>query len=305
MKKQLNIALSSDYNYLFHCFVTIYSVLKYNNHYNTNFYILHNGSLNKHNIDYIKNLLTFNKYSFSIYLLDTSDIEEVKKIGTREQWTIEPLLKIFLPNLLPNLDKILYIDSDIIIKNKIDPIWDQDITNYMLVASYMDKIEDEKYKHINGGTVLINLKKARNENFVKKCTGFMIKNKQYTEEAALRILYNHETLFLQEYIWNTGNKMTIPKNLDKIIIIHYTSRKPWSMCVILKPKQLYAVNNYFTLLNNLIPNNKFNKISFWIIKTYIKYLANFNYSIMKIFGKRKKPDFTSCLKNISIFNNKI
>lgn len=167
-------------------------------------------------------------------------------------------LKFYLPELFPNLDKILYLDSDIIVEKDLSELFNTDIKDFY-VASVVDfgvsnlklhfKELNYKYeKYFNSGVMLLNLKKMRENNITEKLIDY--KQKQinfYMDQDAFNMVLNPFVKWI-DYKYNfqycllliDGNK----KNINKIYnadayktlkrkgkgatIIHYAYMyKPW------------------------------------------------------------------------------
>lgn len=46
------------------------------------------------------------------------------------RFTIGAMFRLMLPEVLPNLNKIIYLDADIFVNTDIKELWDIDMTNY-------------------------------------------------------------------------------------------------------------------------------------------------------------------------------
>lgn len=85
--------------------------------------------------------------------------------------SIAALLKFDIPYLLPNLDKVLYLDGDIIVRGDLQELYNTDIKDYYaatvidsgsiyLKHEYTQKVSN----YFNSGVMLLNLKKLRENN---------------------------------------------------------------------------------------------------------------------------------------------
>lgn len=81
------------------------------------------------------------------------------------------LLKFELPNIFSYLDKILYIDGDVLIKGDLGELYEIDLEDYYLAAvkdmgtydgDHLEKLGISDY--FNSGVMLLNLKKIREDN---------------------------------------------------------------------------------------------------------------------------------------------
>ena len=190
MRKNYNILISFDDNYVDKALKMLYS-LKINNDALLNVYIyyikLSTKSINKINSffkEYNIGNLYFNKYSldkkdFPMYLDHTS---------------IETYIRLFVPFIIEdNIDKMLYLDCDIICNGDISKLYNTNIDNYYVAAcENKSPLETEEFnptmnqnlglpknnKYINAGVLLINIKKIKQDFSKKKIIDFIIKNKE-------------------------------------------------------------------------------------------------------------------------------
>ena len=170
--------------------------------------------------------------------------------------TISALLKFELPNLLNNLDKVLYLDGDIIVKKDLFDLYNHDfLNNYVVAVNDSGKIyynsEAKKNGYFNSGVMLLNLKKLRDENMPAK----LVQTKKESKDNSLMdqnifnqillpkvrfidIRYNFLYINLiracNRYKMSDINKVynSHYKNLNdiykKAYIIHFSSKdKPW------------------------------------------------------------------------------
>ena len=135
-------------------------------------------------------------------------------------------------------DKVLYIDTDAIVKKDISNVWKYDISDY-----YVAGIRDygilgegiiEKYnitgKYINSGFVVFNLKKIRKDKIKEKWFNIINKKKlDYPDQDALNIVCQHKELYLpsmynfSEY---AGEYTTLKvQNSDLIKVYHFAGPK--------------------------------------------------------------------------------
>lgn len=215
--------------------------------------------LKKENIEMIESLGGLN----SIVCVDRippSYLERAtKSISQKTHVSISALIKFELPNIYADIDKILYLDSDIIVKSNLVELFSIDLKDNYLAASF------ELWKYINtfyycfgkvdgidfffnSGVMLMNLKKMREDGISEQLWFYKLnsaKTKLMDQESfnavckekvlPLSIIYNCNPIFIHEKYMNCVNKVygcnyTKPSDLmDDVKIIHYVGKsdKPW------------------------------------------------------------------------------
>lgn len=188
----------------------------------------------------IKSLL-MNSHVDQIYLLIEDDIfpyelpDKVQCINiSNQQWFKKEtcmnwydgwggymvLIRSVYSKIFPELDKILSLDIDTIVTENIDELWDIDISNYY-IAGVRDTPEFNKNGlYINGGVLLCNLKKIREDKMDEKMI-FRLNHyrEEYAEQDTLNKVYKNHILELPtEY---NSHPLFMNYNPNKRKIYHY------------------------------------------------------------------------------------
>ena len=81
--------------------------------------------------------------------------------------------RFLLPELLPELDRILYLDSDLVVNGPLRPLWETSLDGYYCAGVKDSWIEQISYKYrlgmsqaelyINAGVILMNLEQMRKD----------------------------------------------------------------------------------------------------------------------------------------------
>lgn len=161
--------------------------------------------------------------------------------------------RLFCASILPkNIDKILYLDSDMIICDSLLPLWNVDIGNNAMGAVINPCMEREELKpfkinkYVNSGVLLINLHYWREQNVGSQFVQVIKQNTHqivYPDQDVLNILfkdlitylpirYNLTHIYLyKEEILNKYLGEQLSELHDawlKPAIVHYTGPiKPW------------------------------------------------------------------------------
>lgn len=252
-----HIALITDDNYCLPTLVCIKSII---NHCSESYnYIIHvcTLGLEEANITKLQELSTAN-VSVVVDLFNGGLYEEkTKYISQQTHVTPTALIKFELPNYYSCLDKLLYLDGDIIIKDNIDELLKLDISNYYVAASYefwayLTAIRytfRRKFSfYFNSGVMLLNLKKMRDNNIPDLLWDYKLhqtKTKLMDQESLnavcgkdaypLPIKWNFNPVFLDHQYLPHINRIygsgygTLKDLENDVSIIHYVGKsdKPW------------------------------------------------------------------------------
>ena len=172
-------------------------------------------------------------------------INKVKdKLYTRDYYSKTTYFRLFIPDLYPQFDKVLYLDSDIVILSDIADLYNVDMGDNLLAAVPDDVIQTievfreyaEKvvgvatYKnYFNAGILLMNLDELRKFNFQEKFLYLLekVKFSVAQDQDYLNRLCKGRVKLLE----NTWDRMPIGGdiiNRDELHLIHYNlAFKPW------------------------------------------------------------------------------
>ena len=134
-----------------------------------------------------RNISCLRQNNLNITFIDMKDLITTDNFYVTDYFTIETYFRFFLPQLFPDLDKVLYLDADTLIMTDIAPLFDIDIGPYYLAATHdyeVIRLHNEKTndyakyfakvlnidaeKYFQAGCMLINLKKMRCDDITNK-----------------------------------------------------------------------------------------------------------------------------------------
>lgn len=177
----MNVMYASDDNYAEIAGISIVSLLENNkNADNIKLFILDNGisSQNKNNLSSLAG-----EYSRKIVFIDVPDIEKLAGMKLDVGfWALAAFARLFAAPLLPaDVEKIIYLDCDTMIRNSLLPLWDEEL-NENLIGGCEDGIPVMHKKsiflkktdiYVNTGVLLINIKAWRDTDIEKKFINFL------------------------------------------------------------------------------------------------------------------------------------
>jgi lipopolysaccharide biosynthesis glycosyltransferase len=148
----------------------------------------------------------------------------------------ESYYRIHIPDILPNLKKVLYLDCDMIVHDDITRLWETEVDGHFLAAvedpagpyRYEDLAVPEHH-YFNAGVLLLNLEKWREDGISDQVMNFLSDHPDkiwWWDQDALNAILHAKWLRL-DMKWNYQPFSWIP--LEYPSIIHYTSQiKPWN-----------------------------------------------------------------------------
>lgn len=169
----------------------------------------------------------------NVIFINVANFKPIKENETngKSHWTYMSLTRCYFTELLPTIDKILYLDLDIMITQDLQELWNIDIDNYALAgvidtgikAFHVPYIEDLN-KYINSGAVLMNLKYMREHNMDKELDRILHKYFLLSpDQDALNIVCSNAIKYL-DCKWNSSDATTLSK---EPMINHVIRTKPW------------------------------------------------------------------------------
>ena len=170
----IHIVLTCDDRYVQHAAVTIVSVVK-NTKRKVHFYVFDCGILPE-NLERLKRL---DVGSNVLEVVRVNKIEAFEHYKYRQCYSPAIMYRLAIAEILPHLDKALYLDSDIIAVRDIGELWDIDLGDKLLAGNdalgfYEDRLTDLECGfrgnkiYFHTGLLLMNLKKMREWHFFEK-----------------------------------------------------------------------------------------------------------------------------------------
>ncbi len=241
MQNNIPIFLASNDKYAPFVATTIASVC-YNTKSFCNFYVLDSGisNLNKRRIELLKE--KFTNFSVEYLKIDLSNFGGFK---SADYISLDTYSRFFIPLLKPKLEKVIYMDVDMIALGDIQDLYNTNLDDYVLGAvpeefeyknkcKLNNKLENSKdHKYFNAGLLLINVQKWNQNDVTTKLLEVERKHKDkltFADQCILNKYFNNNykqldvgfnimIKYLQEH------NFELPRNS---VVRHFEgSLKPW------------------------------------------------------------------------------
>lgn len=255
----MKILYTCDNNYIWMMRISMISLLEVHKNVENIIIYLIGENITEENKCNIKNIAK--NYNRECIILDLPNIELPNEIITR-RWPKSAFTRLFAAEILPsNIDKVLYLDCDTIVKEPLSELFlDNSDKIFLGVKDCVSKgykrniglLDDSVY--INAGVLLINLKELRKINVYDEISIFLKKYKKlinYADQDILNGVFKNQIDILEarfnvmtiEFVYSYEDiiKLRKPTNYylkeeleeasSKPAIIHYTTNmtiiRPW------------------------------------------------------------------------------
>lgn len=139
-------------------------------------------------------------------------------------FTYMSLIRLWFARLLPDLDKILYLDVDTIVDTNIEELWEEDLTE-IAVMGVEDIISPFNDTYLNAGVMMLNLEVIRKYDLDGEC--FKLLNTKtrltYPDQDAMNLAFKGRKKIIG-YEYNTFSTKPIEKTPK---IVHYAGLREW------------------------------------------------------------------------------
>ncbi len=249
----LNILVCLDSNYINPLKVMLYSLFSNNENSNFDIYLMH-SKIPQDKLNSLNDYIVSNWPNNSFYPIKVSS-DDFKNAPVVSYYSEEMYYRLFAHKYLPkNMERILYLDPDILVINEINDLYNVDFGNNLFAACHHNKIfikginkirllQYQIEEYYNSGVLMMNLTEQRKRIEEKEIYDFIEKNKAililpdqdilnslYSKDIkdVDEILYNYDTRFYTYYKFLSKGKVDMDYIFDNTVILHFCGKKkPW------------------------------------------------------------------------------
>lgn len=233
---KINVCIACDDNYAKYAGVLIASVLS-NAASNDNLavYIL-DGGISEERKNEILTLKSIKDCEIDFVKVDTKAFDEYRSLKTNAYISLATYFRLSLPSILPTIDRIIYLDCDVVVNSSLHDLFYVDMQNNLAAGVLDISLKATKYRknknYVNAGVMLFDLKKMREENIEKKFLEYTASHIDTIKMGDQDIINEvcKDSILIVDDEWNVQssnftNRSSYTKNPK---IIHYVAkRKPW------------------------------------------------------------------------------
>lgn len=250
--ERMEIVFNIDDGYVQPCAATLNSVVRHNPGETIAFHLLTTG-LSADNEALLADLAGRAGHRLTVWRIAPSRVEGMPNLSERDHVKAAAYLRVFMAEILPNtVEKVLYLDCDLLVRAPLRPLWETDLRGFALAA-----VEDapapglqEKlgysgtWPYFNSGVMLVDLRYWREKGMQQRMidwlshnAGRMVHHDQDVLNAVL-----HGNVRLVDVGWNLMKCFfrdppridpkyleILPERRREPMIVHFTGRdKPWN-----------------------------------------------------------------------------
>lgn len=287
-KNRIDILCATDDNYAALCGIMLTSLFKSNRNEEIHVHIF-TGALSADNQKKYDTLARLYNAEINVIEVDQTKFDNCP-IWPGDHLSITAYYRLIAPLLLPDIDKVLYLDCDIIVNDSLRTLWNEDIEQKALGAVIDAEFYNEEFYerlqlsagnlYFNSGVLLMNLKYWRGHRVMERCFECIATQREklrwhdqdtlnvvlQNEIKHLPIRYNLQTPFLLSVFapYYDGIYEEIMEGIKSPCIIHYIGGgKPW------QGQSLHPFKSYFmdVKADSLWKNTRLNIQKGWLFES--------------------------------------
>jgi len=230
--------MAADDNYAQHLGVALISIIE--NYQDSRLLVFHifDNNISAHNKEYLEIIGGNKNVTLIFYKITPGLLNDCPEVNHLTKTCYARLLVAEL--LPPGINKVIYLDADIVVSGDVSELYDQDLGDFPLgaVADVMSReilriyFYPGLFNYFNSGVLLINLDLWRREAIKQKAWEFI---RCYSsdiiraDQDVLNCLFkNNWKLLDNRFNTDLKRKGFLAKPVSNVIILHYSDRiKPW------------------------------------------------------------------------------
>lgn len=262
---KIHIACAADGKYLPHCAAMLASIFAVDSPESVVVHFMHSPGMDDESRDRLRNWILAHGAQADFIAIPDDAVNDLPRIDCIPQimW-----YRVMLPRLLPQLDRILYLDADIIAMTSLRPLWETPMEGQWLAA--VDNVMEPHVRqhplelglpaendYFNSGVLLFNLQQMRADDCTERILGFArnpTMKLSWPDQDGLNIILasrrvrlhprwnSQNTLFFYDHGEHTFGKQLVQEVLNAPGLLHfegYHLTKPWHYMCTHPHRELY------------------------------------------------------------------
>ncbi|HEX8358421.1 MAG TPA: glycosyltransferase family 8 protein [Segetibacter sp.] len=309
MKKCIHVGLAFDHNYLTPFFVVLTSIFANNKESEFNIHAIATG-VNAEDIRKIENFVRRNNSKIFFYKIEADQLAGL--VTLKDSYlSIAAYYRLFFPFLVPeSVEKLLYLDSDIVVIESLEELYNTDIRNYPYgaVAEVNATVNRpdlgifERGIYFNSGVMLINIAEWKKQRVSERAIQYVHENPEkivFADQDALNATADNKYYKLDpKYnvlpfdIPGHFSKRQYQEFLKDKVVMHYTlpACKPWKTHSTHPFKSLYRKYFYKSPCSKEKLYNDFELTPGFLLKGFKQTFRIFKSDRWTVFLKQRLKD---------------
>ncbi len=232
---KINVCLSCDDNYAKYAGVVVTSILcNATADDDLDIYIF-DGGISEENKSKILCMKEIKNCEINFIKIDSELFSQYSQIKTHKYISVAACYRLKAPSLLNNINKVIYLDCDVIVNTSLKDLYQTDLSQYLLAGGSDNKkrMVKENPSYINSGVLVMNLENMRSDKTEDKFFNYTLENKDKITKGDQEIINEvcKRKIKLIDPYWNVQTSNFVNRSIytNKPKIIHYLSKeKPWN-----------------------------------------------------------------------------
>lgn len=252
--KYMNIAFGIDDKFVMPCGVTMTSICENNKEEDICFHVLTPPEFSDRGVCSLTNIAQKYGKQIKFYPVEIDKLKDCPINVGADNGCLATYFRFLLPVILSDIDKVIYMDSDLVVRHSLSEFWNTNLDGYAVGVCPGENNDDIRESnrlrydvsvgYFNAGVLIVNLKYWRKHNVFRRlidyganspkllqqdqdCLNAVLKD----EKKVLNIKYNLQENMLvpiENVLLDWHRFEELEAAIKDPVIIHYTSSlKPW------------------------------------------------------------------------------
>jgi len=220
----LNVACAVEKAYVKHCAAMLLSVLDQRGSLDVAIHFMHGPDVGRRWREALASMV--NREGGRISFMEIPDVWlaglPIKGVGHKATW-----YRTFLPRLLPDCDRILYLDADVLALDSLEPLWRTELEGHLVAAvtnvfppdwiGHARQLGIPSERYFNAGVLILGLERMRELDVTQELLDYGIGHADelvLKDQDALNVVLGPDRLDLHPR-WNCMNSVLgFPASMD-------------------------------------------------------------------------------------------
>ena len=219
----LHVSCAADARYLRHSAAMLHSVLARSGGEPVHVHYLHGPGLSRHDAALLRQMVEAGGGGISFLEIADERVRGLPALDpatgpVRQRVSATMWYRIFLPELLPDVDRVLYLDVDTIAAAPLGPLWETELgDSYLAAVSNVFQLDhlprlrelglDDPRDYFNSGVLLFNLERMRRDGSTEALLRYGLEHRDelwWPDQDALNLVLGARRVALHPR-WNCMN----------------------------------------------------------------------------------------------------